>query len=139
MDCKRQLSKQNTCLYARPGGNRMQGDYHIQYPSNLDWKRSSGQLESWDGLFLIVTDVLTTCAEASAQIVETYVNTPGFQTFFLSTLQTLLDASISPPLLIFAKVRDYTGSLKNSFAFFSICILIGCQGLSHLESTAPSS
>ena len=29
----------------------------------LDWKRSSGWLESWEGL-LLVTDVSTTCAEA---------------------------------------------------------------------------
>ena len=28
-----------------------------------DWKRSSGWLESWEGL-LLVTDVSTTCAEA---------------------------------------------------------------------------
>ena len=30
--------------------------------NNLDWKRSSGWLESWEGL-LLVTDVLRTCAE----------------------------------------------------------------------------
>ena len=51
----------------------------------LDWKRSSGWLESWEGL-LLVTDVSTTCSEAifrvkclltlklaSAQVVETSV------------------------------------------------------------------
>ena len=31
--------------------------------SYRDWKRSSGWLESWEGL-LLVTDVSTTCAEA---------------------------------------------------------------------------
>ena len=57
-----------------------------------DWKRSSGWLESWEGL-LLVTDVSTTCAEAifrvkyyhltlkmaSAQVVETSVtnNSPS--------------------------------------------------------------
>ena len=42
----------------------------------LDWKRSSGWLESWEGL-LSVTDVSTTCAEAiltlmvaSAQVIK---------------------------------------------------------------------
>ena len=34
-----------------------------QYKRNLDWKRSSGWLESWEGL-LLVTDLSTTYAEA---------------------------------------------------------------------------
>ena len=43
----------------------------------FDWKRSSGWEESWEGL-LLVTDVSTTCAEAT-QVVETSVtnNSPS--------------------------------------------------------------
>ena len=40
----------------------------------LDWKRSSGWLESWEGL-LLVTDVSITCAEAIFRVKATYSET----------------------------------------------------------------
>ena len=37
----------------------------------LDWEKSSGQLESWEGL-LLVTDDLTSCAEAIFRVKWTW-------------------------------------------------------------------
>ena len=41
--------------------------FELQKLNYLDWKRSSGWLESWEGL-LLVTDVSTTCAEAILRV-----------------------------------------------------------------------
>ena len=49
-----------TAQYALINETHNQDQHIITY---LDWKRSSGWLESWEGL-LLETDVSTTCAEA---------------------------------------------------------------------------
>ena len=99
-------------------------NYYYEF---LDWKRSSGWLESWERL-LLVTGVSTTCAEATFRVlcIWHYCYQPGFRTLTwlphrLSKRQSLTTVLLRTPItqIIFLNQDTYVTPGFTTFSYLS--------------------